>query len=163
MAKNKKRSSLFGKPRKVESIKSFSSEERQYAESYEPDVRLKRIIQLVILVVAATMAFIAYSNRKEIRENEAAELAKEQTAKLNQLGPESFQAFELARTKANTAFESKDYFEAVFQYRQALGHDPSNKIIYKKMIKALDNSCAQGVRMHCLSVEKERARLKALE
>ncbi len=163
MAKKNRKKSIFGTSRRVEPTPTYSSEEREYAKKFEPNTYLKRIVQLIVLIGVGAFAFQSWSYRKEVRAQAAEEMATIAAAKELELGSETYQIYSKLNKEAEVAYKRKDYFEAVYKYRQATNYDPNNITVHQQLAKSLDRSCDSGNSIHCQQSDVVRFKIKQIK
>jgi len=148
----------FNKSRKVVKNRELDLTKRELEKTYEASSTVKAVV-LVITLVLISLPIIQYYLKKDklvaIEQNKRA--LKSQAKALEErrvaLG-DQYLAYIQRANQGDVAFEKKDYFKAIFYYKQARSFNVNSLEINKKLLQVLELTCSEEYPDDCIWKEK---------
>ncbi|MEM1321491.1 MAG: hypothetical protein AAGG75_14640 [Bacteroidota bacterium] len=159
--KKEKRTSLFGRPRKVVENRNFDIEPDDYQEEFEESTMLRKIVKYSAYALILVLLGIYITKRDKIQQIRSDQLTQKQQTQATQLDlGEAYGQFRRLQRQAELAYEEGDYMLAVYNYRQALTYGGTDVKTYERLILALEKSCEAGEETHCNAIERTQKRME---
>lgn len=163
------RKSRHSKRQNEQKSRNVDFENNPYAAELEVPFKTKLYVGIFIGALLLVTVFVFFSNDIINKQNSDTMLERvlneEQTILERKEEDTSNEELATLVAQADSVYQMKDYFAAVFFYRQALALDETNIDLHEKMVASLKASCDNGHELHCSvkdGAEKKMNDLKQL-
>lgn len=151
------RKSKHGKRQEVLQNKKLDFDNNPYADELEVPYKTKIYTGIFVAVLLLITVIIFFSTDMVNKQNADTMLERvltEEQTIIDRKGREDRSLeLETLSAQADSAFQTSDYFAAVFFYRQALAINETDISLQEKLIAALKFSCESGHDLHCKAID----------